>query len=204
MWNNQIEKEEEQRKAPKIAKEEAEKKQAQLQAEIGKANFAKALVDIGFMTEKEFEEAKRRAMVRTEKELEEQEAKECARRDNEVKLDVAKKTTDNLIFTAADKKTPKDAFIEGRRVGRLLFWRAIEGEDEYVDAQLSVYSRTLECLVPRLCQTALKQKNPVVALAFVGGIKHEYRKLAKKIPQDLPTTGSPRRDSGSYELSTGE
>jgi hypothetical protein len=194
IWNNQIVKEEEQRRAEmpenlEIAKE-AEKKAAEQKDQNVKMAFRKALVDTGFMTEKEFEDAERRARVKMEKEREEEEAK---KRDNELKLDAAKKTVDNLVFAAADKKTPKDAFNEGRRVGRLLFWRAIEGEDECIDTVDTLSSHRsliLECLLPRLCQTAWKQENPVVGLSLVGGIERAYRKLAKKIPQDPPIADS--------------
>jgi hypothetical protein len=163
MWNIQLEKEEVQ-------------KTSQAEIEIGEAISAAIANPDCLMREEDREEAERRGRVEM--------------RDD--KLDAAKRTVDNLVFAATDKKTPKDAFEEGRRVGKLLFWRAIDSKDKYVDSLIFLDSLMPKCLFPRLCQTALKQENPVVALCFVGGIQRVYRKLARR-------TGLPSSKRGSHQ-----
>jgi hypothetical protein len=167
MWNIQLEKEEVQ-------------KTSRAEIEIGEAISAAIANPECSMREEDREEAERRGRVEM--------------RDD--KLDAAKRTIDNLVFAATDKKTPKDAFEEGRRVGKLLFWRAIDSKDKYVDSLIFLDSLILKCLFPRLCQTALKQENPVVALCFVGGIQRMYRKLAWRVPKDRPAIVPVRLRSG--------
>jgi hypothetical protein len=134
------------------------------------------------------EGAQRKAEIAEEKAKKPKEEEEAKMRDAEfkldaeLKLDAAKKTVDNLVFAAADKKTPKDAFKEGTRVGKLLFWRAIERNDECMDKLIP------DTLKARLEKTLEKDETPPLTPVFIDGVMDAYRKLARRIPPDRPKT----------------